>query len=128
MALGFIVVMAAGSDRPPPPGFLLVIVLGFGLGLAIDRLTPPLLDRWDRQGAGSVLLWVGGGGLVVAWAAWTVAWLFGGGEPGIRVGIAAVAIGYAVVGVVGLVGAVGVALVVRAIDLWATSRAASRDG
>lgn len=50
-ALGGIAMMLAGSDRPPPPGFLAVIATAVVLGFAVAVLVPRMLGRADRVGA-----------------------------------------------------------------------------
>lgn len=46
----------AGSDLPPPVGFVVMIPVGLLLGLAVGAATVPLLRRIDREGAVRALL------------------------------------------------------------------------
>mgnify|MGYP003350284309 FL=1 len=51
MALAGVIVMLAGSDLPPPPGFAVVLVAAAGLGLLVRWRVPVLLRRVDAAGA-----------------------------------------------------------------------------
>lgn len=46
----------AGSDLPPPVGFVVMIPVGLLLGVAVGAATVPLLRRIDREGAVRALL------------------------------------------------------------------------
>lgn len=114
--LGFVAVMAAGSDRPPPPGFVAVVLVGFGLGSLVAVLIPWSLLLWDRSGARAVLLrWVGGGALLT-WVLWASAWLLGSGEPTVEVNAVSQAVGFAVVGSAGGLASAVIIVVARLVD------------
>jgi hypothetical protein len=112
----FVLVMAAGADRPPPPGFLLFVGYGALIGALIGRVLPHLLELWDDRGAGAALaraaLWGFAGGLVLM----ALTMVVSTGEPSIDVDAAARLIGFAVVGAVGAVGAAGLSATARVLD------------
>lgn len=117
VGVGFVLAMAAGADFPPPPGFIVVVMLGVALGAAVGRFLPGLLERWDRAGAGSALGRAAAIGLVASLAVWAGIWLLpGGGEPSVTVDTASLMVGFVMVGVAGMVGAVAVVAGGRLLD------------
>jgi hypothetical protein len=112
----FVLVMAAGADRPPPPGFLLVVAYGALLGVIVGRVLPHLLDVWDSRGTGPAIarsaLWGFLGGLALL----AVTMLVSTGEPSVDVDATARLVGFAVVGVVGALGAAGLTATARLLD------------
>lgn len=114
--VAFVLVMAAGADRPPPPGFLLIAGYGALLAVAIARTLPGLLDVWDTRGPGPALgratLWGFLGGL----ALWAVTTVVSTGEPTAQVDATARLIGFAVVGMVGALGAGALLATARLLD------------
>ena len=65
----------AGSDLPPPVGFVVAIPVGLLLGVAVGAATVPLLRRIDREGAVRALLTsVLGGAAIGAGPAWCCSW------------------------------------------------------
>jgi hypothetical protein len=112
----FVLVMAAGADRPPPPGFLLIVGYGALLGIAVRRALPLLLDLWDTRGAGAAIVRAALGGFLAGLALAAVTTVLSTGEPSIAVGPAARLIGFMVVGAVGALGAVALAVTGRLLD------------
>jgi hypothetical protein len=108
--------MAAGADRPPPPGFLLVIGYGLLLALAVWRVLPRLLAFWDARGAGPATLRAGIAGFVAGLLLWGLTVVISSGEPSVEVDAASRLIGAAVVGVLGALGSVLLATVGRLLD------------
>jgi hypothetical protein len=108
--------MAARSDRPPPPGFLLVIAYGALLGVVVWRGLPSLLDVGDARGAGPAIGRAALAGFLVALALWALTSVISTGEPSIDVDPAAGLIGFTVVGVVGALGATALTLTGRLLD------------
>jgi hypothetical protein len=90
-------VAALGADRPPPPGFLVVIALATALSLGTWWLSPRALSIWDRRGVG-VAIGVAGLVGVAAGALGLVAVIAtsGGTTSGVH-GASSRGIGYAVV-------------------------------
>lgn len=91
-----VLVMAAGSDRPPPPGFLLIVGYGALLAALIGRVLPRLLGVWDTRGAGAALVRAALWGLLGGLALWALT----------------------VVGTTGAVGAAGLTAAARLLDRW----------
>jgi hypothetical protein len=112
----FVPVMAAGADRPPPPGFLLIVVYGALLGVVVWRALPLLLDLWDARGAGRALVRAALAGFLAGLALVGVTTVLSTGEPSIAVGPVARLIGFTVVGAVGALGAVALAVTGRLLD------------
>jgi hypothetical protein len=112
----FVLVMAAGADRPPPPGFLVIVGYGALLGVAVRGALPLLLDLWDARGAGPAIARAAVGGFLAGLALVGVTTVLSTGEPSIAVGPVARLIGFAVVGVVGALGAVAIAVTGRLLD------------
>ncbi len=112
----FVLVMAAGADRPPPPGFLLIVGYGALLGIAVRRALPLLLDLWDTRGAGAAIVRAALGGFLAGLALVAVTTVLSTGEPSIAVGPAARLIGFTVVGAVSALGAVALAVTGRLLD------------
>jgi hypothetical protein len=48
-------VVLAGSDLPPPPGFIAVVLIAAGLGIAIRVAVPWILSIRDQAGVGPAL-------------------------------------------------------------------------
>jgi hypothetical protein len=111
-----VLVMAAGADRPPPPGFLVIVAYGGLLGVAVWRALPLLLDVWDARGAGPAIVHAAFGGFLAGLALVAVTTVLSTGEPSIAVGPAARLIGFTVVGVVGALGASALAVTGRLLD------------
>ncbi len=112
----FVLVMAAGADRPPPPGFLVIVAYGALLGVAVWRGLPLLLDLWDTRGAGAAIVRAALAGFLAGLALVAVTTMLSTGEPSIAVGPAARLIGFTVVGVVGALGAAAIAVTGRFLD------------
>lgn len=114
--IGFVLVMAAGADRPPPPGFLLVVGFGALLGALIGRLLPDLLGLWDDRGAAPAIvraaLWGFSGGLALM----ALTTVVSSGEPSVDVDAAARLIGFTAVGAAGALGAVAATAIARILD------------
>ena len=112
----FVLVMAAGADRPPPPGFLVIVGYGALLGVAVWRALPLLLDLWDARGAGPAIVRAALAGFLAGLALVAVTTVLSTGEPSIAVSPAARLIGFTVVGVVGALGAAAIAVTGRLLD------------
>ena len=112
----FVLVMASGADRPPPPGFLLVVAYGALLGALIARALPHLLGLWDARGARQALGRAALGGLLGGLALWVLTTTVSTGEPSIDVDATARVIGFTVVGVVGALGAAALTATAMLID------------
>jgi hypothetical protein len=114
--IGFVLVMAAGADRPPPPGFLLVVGFGALVGALIGRLLPDLLGLWDDRGAAPAIvraaLWGFSGGLALM----ALTTVVSSGEPSVDVDAAARLIGFTAVGAAGALGAVAATAIARILD------------
>lgn len=114
--IGFVLVMAAGADRPPPPGFLLIVGYAVVLAALIGRLLPHLLELWDARGAAAAIvraaLWGFTGGLALM----ALTMVVSTGEPSVDVDAAARLTGFTVVGAVGALCATGLTAVARALD------------
>jgi uncharacterized membrane protein len=115
-AVLFVLVMAAGADRPPPPGFVLVIAFGVLLGVVVWRALPLLLDLWDTRGAGPAICRAALAGFLAGLALWALTSVISTGEPSIDVDPAARLIGFTVVGVVGAFGASALTATGRLLD------------
>jgi hypothetical protein len=111
-----VLVMAAGADRPPPPGFLLVIGYGLLLAFAVWRALPRLLAFWDARGAGRAMLRAGLAGFAAGLLLWGLTAAISSGEPSIEVDPASRLIGAGVVGVLGALGSVLLAAAGRLLD------------
>ena len=119
-----VLLMLAGSDLPPPVGFLWVVIAGLGLGVLVRVLVPRLLKLRDRAGAVRAVvaaMAVGaavGAGVAILLVTWSP------GEPSApRPGPVEVSIFLLVVAVVGACAAVALALLAILAD-----RADSRTG
>ena len=112
-----VLVVLAGSDRPPPPGFVAVLVVAGGLGVLTALLVPRMLVLADRHGRPRALV----AALAVGFALGAVVGVgfavAGPGEPSTPApGIGEAAAFITVVAVVGMVAAGLVALVAFALD------------
>lgn len=112
----FVLVMAAGADRPPPPGFLVLVGYGGLLGVLVSRALPHLLELWDTRGAGPVLARSALGGLLGGLALWALTGVVSTGEPSVDADVAARLIGFAVVGTMGALGATVLTATARMLD------------
>ena len=112
----FVLAMAAGADRPPPPGFVLVIAYGVLLGVVVWRALPLLLDLWDARGAGPAIGRAALAGFLAGLALWALTSVISTGEPSIDVDPAARLIGFTVVGAVGALGATTLTWTGRLLD------------
>jgi hypothetical protein len=108
VAVGFVLVLAAGADRPPPPGFIRVVVLAAVLGVLVRVLLPQGLARWSAAGPRSALARAGAVGALVSVLIWGAASLAPGGDPSVDVGTGARIIGLVVACVLGMLVATGV--------------------
>ena len=105
-------VALAGADRPPPPGFVWVVVLAVALTATARVTLPHALRQWDRRGPTVALT---GSALTGAAAGAALAELAGavsGGEPSVDVDLSARLVGASVAAALG--GAAAVLLVVLA--------------
>lgn len=112
----FVVVMALGADYPPPPGFVLLVVVAVVLGVVVGRLVPPLLRLWDACGALRALgraAVVGFAGGAVIWALASTIQLVTAAD---GVGLGAQALGLSISGGTAALGAVAVAAMSRLLD------------
>jgi hypothetical protein len=115
-AVLFVLVMAAGADLPPPPGFVLVIAYGVLLGVVVWRALPLMLDLWDARGVGPVIGRAALAGFLAGLALWALTSVISTGEPSIDVDGTARLIGFTVVGVVGALGATALTATGRLLD------------
>ena len=115
-AVGFVLVMAAGADRPPPPGFILVIAYGVLLAVVVWRGLPPLLNLWDARGGWPAIGRAALVGFLAGLALWALTAVISTGEPSIKVDAATRLIGFTVVGLVGALGATALAATGRLLD------------
>ena len=126
-ALGGIAIMLAGSDRPPPPGFLAVIVTAVVLGTATAVLVPRMLRRADRVGAVRATLAAVAVGAAVGAAVALVYAVVGPGEPSTPApGPADLAILVVIVAVAGAVAGALIAALAFSLDRF--SRAGPTPG
>ena len=107
--LFWLVVLYAGADHPPPPGFVGVVLLDrAAAGLVYSRV--PVYLAWIASRRGNALLYVMQDGLIagLAFAALPAAsrWWLGSGEPTVAPPVAGSLIWFAVVSGVGALNAV----------------------
>jgi len=115
--LALVALALAGADRPPPPGFVLVVAGAAVCATLVWRLIPRALARWDSSGAWSALVWVGGVGALVGAVTAGILLLLSPGEPSIRpIPVIAVMTWFAVLIVGGAVGALFLLTVARVLD------------
>lgn len=112
---GFVLVMLAGADRPPPPGFVLVIGCGMLLGVTTARLLPAVLAVWDARGWSAAVGRAAAAGFAGALLL-ALLLLVSPGEPSVAVGPTDWLIWCAVTGFLGVLGAVGTTAVARLLD------------
>ena len=98
---GWFAVLLAGADRPPPPGFIAVVLIDLVAAVVVYRRVPVYVawararrpGRWLRA-----LLEGAAAGLIVAGLAWVLPF---GGEPSIERSTTAVLTWFAVVTTIG---------------------------
>ena len=117
----FVLIMAAGADRPPPLGFAFVILLAAGIVAGLRRLLPRLLADWEARGARHAVVRTGLMGFGAGAVAWAIASALpldrpDGGSAALRL------IGFSVVSVA----AAGAALAVTIAARWLVLRAIRR--
>jgi hypothetical protein len=93
-------IMAAGSDRPPPPGFMIVAIACAGLGLLMGGLVPVMAPMQHRGRSGMALAMFAGGSAAYVGLVAMILVLMNGGTAGPGGGI----IFLAVCGIVGALG------------------------
>jgi hypothetical protein len=119
----FLLIMAAGADRPPPPGFVLVVLLAAGVVAGLRRLLPRLLADWEASGARAALVRAG----LIGFGAGAIVWAIASALPLDRpdaVPAAARLTGFLVVSLA----AAGAALTVTAASRWLVVRAQRKPG
>jgi hypothetical protein len=117
----FLLIMAAGADWPPPPGFAFVVLLAAGIVAGLRRLLPRLLADWEARGARYALVRTG----LMGFGAGAIVWAIASALPLDRpdgVPVAARLIGFVVVSVA----AAGAALTVMVAARWLVLRAIRR--
>ena len=62
VAVSSVLVLLAGSDMPPPPGFVLVIPVAIGIGILVRVVIPQMLQTRDRAGLAPALMGAIGAG------------------------------------------------------------------
>lgn len=122
VAVGFVLVLAAGADRPPPPGFVWVVPFAAVLGVTVRLLLPHGLATWSDSGSRAALARAAAVGALVAAMIWAVLSLASGGEPSIDVGAGARITGLVVACLAGSLGAMGVLAVGRGLQRRTVSR------
>jgi hypothetical protein len=104
-ACGWLAILYAGADHPPPPGFAWIVLMVTVAGLLVYVRVPSYI-RWHRNRKRLRLLLTLADGLAAGLAFAGLAMLFpGGGEPSVQPRIVDRAIWFAVLGAVGLVNA-----------------------
>lgn len=118
---GWLIVLYAGADHPPPPGFLALVLLDLGAACVV-YLRVPVYARWSR--ARRPRRWLRAlfegvvAGLLVAGLALVLPF---GGEPSIRRSAPAIAVWFVVLTLVGA----GNALLIYAITAASAGRGKS---
>jgi hypothetical protein len=112
----FLLLMAAGADHPPPPGFVLLVGVAVMVSLGVRRLVPPLLRLWDAGGAVPALaraavVGFGCGAILGALAA-----AFQLATRSDRLGLVLTMLGIGISGAVTMIGAIAVAATGRLLD------------
>ena len=101
----WLAVLYAGADHPPPPGFILVVLLDLIAASLVFWRVPYYLD-WMQTRQRRRLLWVARDGLIaglaIALLAVLASVLFGGGELGVTPSIGDAGIWFAVLAGVGV--------------------------
>ena len=104
----WLAVLYAGADHPPPPGFILVVLLDLIAASLVFWRVPYYLD-WMQTRQRRRLLWVVRdgliAGLVIALLAVLASALIGGGEPTVMPSIGSAAMWVAVLAGVGVANA-----------------------
>lgn len=111
-----VVIGLAGADRPPPPGFVWMLVAGVVLGVAVRVFAPRALVVWDSRGAAAVLWRAAVLGMAVGATVGALAAGFASGEPSVVVSPGARLIGVIVLAAAGAAGSVCLAAAARILD------------
>ena len=126
--LCWLVVLYAGADHPPPPGFVTVVLLDLAAAALVYWRVPVYWTWTTARGSRALPLVVRDGliaGLLFAAMALTGSWLLGSGESTLSRSAPAAAVWFAVVGNVGVVNAAGIYLVNWAVG-WVVSHTMAR--
>ncbi len=98
---GLTLIGLLGADKPPPPGFVVVLALAAVSGLAVRAAVPALERRARARGAAAALLAAGAAGAAAGVVIAGLLALFGGGEPTVEPTWVETSIGVAALGVFG---------------------------
>ncbi len=98
---GWLFVLLAGADHPPPTGFLLVVVLDAIAGACVYYRVPHYLE-WQSVRRPGRLRRVVGDGVLIGLVFASVPVLFGSGEPSVTPGPIDMVIWFAVLAAIGV--------------------------
>ena len=102
----WLIILYAGADHPPPPGFILIVILDLACASLVYYRVPTYI-RWQIDGRANRQFYALLEGLIVgAIIALLMMIIPGGGEPGITLSTVDRAIWIAVVGSVGAANAI----------------------
>jgi hypothetical protein len=101
-------IVLAGSDVPPPPGFLAVVLVAAALGLVVRLVVPGLLTVRDERGTAAALMRAGALAAGTGCAVGALFMLFSPGEPSVSTDVLAGAVFLFVLAAVGAVGGLAV--------------------
>lgn len=105
-----VLLMLAGSDLPPPSGFIWVVLIAAVVGLAVSVLIPVALRFRDREGSRRTALTAAAAGFAFGVGVALLLLLGGSGEPSVPEPGPFEAVAF--LAVVGLVGAIAATVIV----------------